>query len=314
MKKVVIGIDVSKSHLDVYISQTNSAFRVPNTQKGLKLFLKKLDALPFIELIVCEATGGYERRLVETCLLAQLPIYRVHANKIRHFAKASGYLAKTDKIDAQRITLFAQTFALENRVNPLEKEVLHLRALTTRRQQLLSEKTRESNRLDVPLPDPLKSSIERHIQWLEAELLKINHEIEIHLKSHPCLQEKVQLMASMPGVGLQTALTLLTDLPEIGKIGFSQLTALVGLAPYNRESGTKRGKRSVFAGRAKVRKALYMAAVASLRVNKKLKFFYDKLKSKGKPSKVALIALARKILQTLNAMILKNLPWSLNYA
>lgn len=314
MVKCFVGVDVSKTQLDVYISKGNLSFQLPNTPKGIEQFLEKVKHCAPISLIVCEPTGGYERLLVDNCLSAELPIHRAHPNKIRYFAKASGHLAKTDQIDAKVIAHFAELFSLKHNVKPLAREKLHLKALSTRRQQLLAEKNRESNRLEVPLPEALKLSIHRHMAWIDQEIDLINKEIESYLNTQAKLQEDVSLITSMPGVGQQTAFAILTALPEIGSIKAAPLTALVGLAPYNRDSGFQKGKRCILGGRASVRKMLYMASVASLRVNKKLRAFYDKLKAQGKPSKVALIAVARKILVILNAMLSKKTCWREDYA
>ena len=224
----------------LYISQSCSSFQVPNTLKGIKEILEKLSSLRDINLIVCEATGGYERLFVEHCLKTQLPVHRAHANKIRHFAKAAGYEAKTDPIDAKVIALFAQAFSLEHTTGPLSQDLLHLKDLSRRRQQLLSEKIREENRLEIPVGNALKKSIRKHLKWLEKEIKEIKeieNEIQNHIDIKEDVQQKIQLLSSMKGVGKETSLTLLTHLPEIGTLKNASLAALVGVAPFNRESG-----------------------------------------------------------------------------
>ena len=203
MRKYFIGIDVSKTQLDVYVSGLDRFFKAPDTEKGLQKLLKNLSSWrPCLDLIVCKPTGGYERLLVHTCLKSQLPIHRAHPNKICAFVRASGRLAKTDKINAQMISQFAQTFALKHNMKPLDPETLHLKALSTQRQQLIGERIRETNRLDVPLAEVLKSSIQRPVQWLNQEIERINQEIDLHLDHQKSLQGKITLMTSYGGSGV----------------------------------------------------------------------------------------------------------------
>lgn len=314
MEKSFIGVDISKKRLDVYIDSIDKHLQFDNTINGITKFLRKIKSLPQLSLIVCEPTGGYEINLIEMCLLKQVPIHKAHPNKIRNFAKASGIIAKTDKIDAIMIASYAKTFAAKHNVMIIDKELVQLRSLIERRHQLLKFINQETNRLEIPLNSILSTSIKDHVCLLEKELKKINIIIDQHISENVQIIEKVKLIESIPGVGRETATAILTELPEIKEINPNALKALVGVAPINRDSGNAIKKRSIYAGRSKVRKLLYMAAVSSTRSNRILRAFYLKLKSKGKPSKVALIAVASKILLLIQAILKNNKPFSYDYS
>lgn len=311
--EIYVGIDVSKTHLDIYINDIeDKESRIENSKVGIENFIKILQNLQkkhTIRLIICEATGGYEKLLSIMLRSVELPIHVAHANKIRAFAKATGKLAKTDKIDAKILNEFAQVF----RPNPdaifLTPELETLRALFIRRQQLLEEKIRENNRLDKHILDVLRQSIEEHITWLANKLKEIEKLIEQQIKSHDKIKESVVLLGSVPGIGTLTAIALLTGLPELGHSDGKQLAALVGVTPLNRESGKKTGKRYIKGGRGSIRKNLYMSAIVSVRLNPDMKKFYQHLRAKGKAAKVALTAVIRKLLILLNSIARKQTPW-----
>lgn len=312
--ELYVGVDVSKEKLDIYINDIqNNETCFDNSKGGIKKlirFLQKFQSKEHvIKLIICEATGGYERLLSNMLQEFGLPIHVAHANKVRNFAKAIGKFAKTDKIDAKILNEFARAF----KPNPdkvfLTPELDTLRALLTRRQQLLDERTRENNRLDKPLLEVLKKSIEKHIQWIEKALKEIDKLISDQIKSHDNIDHLVELLSSIPGIGTISAATLLTELPELGHIEDKELSALVGVAPMNRDSGKMTGKRFIKGGRCLVRKTLYMAALSSIRFNPDMKIFYQRLRAKGKVAKVALIAVVRKLLIVLNSVMQRGSPW-----
>jgi len=304
-KMEYIGIDVSKEFLDV--SLANQHFRVANNQQGFKELEKKLPA--DIKAIVFEASGGYERGLKIYFQEQGYPTHQAHANKVRSFAKSIGYLAKTDKIDAHLIAKYAKTLEVEPNVKIRSAKQEEFCELVKRRDQLLGERVAESNRLEHASSAWLKKSLKTHLSWLNREIEKLDQALDSHHTQNPESQKLYQILTSMPGIGAVTANSILAYLPEIGPIDPKQLTALVGLAPFNRESGRYQGKRYIFGGRGEVRKVLYMAALSSLRCNQELKNFYDRLRAKGKPAKVALTALMRKIILTLNSLVTRNAHW-----
>lgn len=312
--ELYVGIDVSKLQLDVHINDIEkNDYRVENSKTGVESLIKNLQCLQkeghIIQLIICEATGGYERFLVTMLRAADFPIHVAHANKIRNFAKAIGKFAKTDRIDAKILNEFARVFKSNADTTILTPELEILQALFMRRQQLLDEKVRETNRLDKNLPDVLRESIEKHVIWLKNELKEVERLIEQHLESHDSIKKTVELLVSVPGVGTLTAISLLTGLPELGHFEDKKLAALVGVAPLNRDSGKMIGKRYIKGGRSSIRKNLYMAAVSSVRFNPDMKIFYQRLRKKGKAAKVALTAVVRKLIILLNQVARRKTPW-----
>lgn len=308
-----IGIDVGKFSLDIYISGLNQSITVDNNKVGFQSLIKML-APPLkedhvIKLIVCEATGGYEKPVVEALRRNNFPVHIAHANKVRNFAKATGKFAKTDKIDARILSGYAKVFNPKPTNKQLTEEVGQLKAWQLRRSQLIDDLTREKNRLDKNIDKPLAQSIKRHVQWLEKELERIEQIIHNHVDCHLKIKEAIDLITSIPGIGCVTACAILTDLPEIYSSTGKQLTALVGIAPMNRDSGTKTGKRYIQGGRAPLRKALYMATIACLKWNPFIREFYLTLKKKGKPTKVAIVAAMHKLLLVIKSVITRNSKW-----
>jgi len=309
--ELYVGVDVSKMSLDLHIN--NKDYKVENSENGIKEFIQILYGQKkegyTIKLIICEATGGYERLLVNMFLAAKFPIHVVHAAKVRYFAKACGKFAKTDKIDAKLLSEFASVFKPSPDSISLTPELGVLRSLLLRRKQLIAEKVRENNRLDKHILAVLRGSIEKHSKWLTKEIDKVEALIRQQVQKHENIKATVKLLTSIPGIGILTAVALLTELPELGQIGSKQLAALVGVAPLNQDSGKKSGKRYTNGGRSAIRRDLYMAAIVSIRCNPDMKAFYKRLRSKGKAAKVAIIAVIRKLLILLNDVAHRKTPW-----
>jgi len=258
-------------------------------------------------LIVLEATGGMEIPLTSALATAELPVVVVNPRQVRDFAKASGRLAKTDALDAQMLAQFAEVMRPHPRPLP-DAEARALAALLTRRRQLVEMLTAEKNRL-LSAPPPIRKSLRTHIAWLERELQHTDTDLAEAIHQSPVWREKDELLRSVPGVGPVLTTTLLANLPELGTLTNKQIAALVGVAPLNRDSGTLRGRRTVWGGRAQVRAVLYMSAIVAARFNPVIRAFYQRLQRAGKAKKVALTACLRKLLTILNAMLKHRTPW-----
>jgi len=306
-----IGIDVSKATLDIASLPTGESWTVTNDDLGLAELTPRLVALTPV-LVVLEATGGFETLAAVTLAKAGLPVAVVNPRQVRDFAKALGRLAKTDALDAGILAEFAQRVRPEPRPLPDEAAQL-LDGLLTRRRQLVDMLTAEKNRLGFAR-GPVKRDINRHIRWLEKRLQHVDGDLEAAIAASPLYQAKADLLRSVPGVGPITTLTLLATLPELGQLSRHQIAALVGVAPLNRDSGTLRGKRRVWGGRAPVRAVLYMAALVGIKHNPVLRQFYQRLRAAGKPFKVAVTACMRKLLTILNAMLRQNCRWDPHHA
>ena len=309
MKKameIFVGIDVAKAWLDIAVHEQEEAFRTGNDDIGIVSLVKRLKKLK-PTLIVLEATGGFEMLMVAELTHTGLPVVVVNAKRIRDFARATGRLAKTDKLDAKVLAHFAAAVRPALRSLRSEEEE-QLTALLTRRRQVLDMLTVEKNRL-VTVRAKMRSEIEAHIQWLSRSLKELDHEIKDFVAGMPVWKEKDALLQSVPGVGPVTSATMLGMLPELGKLNRQEIAALVGVAPVNKDSGKKQGKRRVYGGRADVRSVLYMAALAAKKFNPVIRKFYERLIKHGKEKKVALTACMRKLLVILNAMMHTNQPW-----
>jgi len=306
-----IGIDVSKATLDIASLPTGESWTVTNDDLGLAELTPRLVALTPV-LVVLEATGGFETLAAVTLAKAGLPVAVVNPRQVRDFAKALGRLAKTDALDAGILAEFAQRVRPEPRPLPDEAAQL-LDGLLTRRRQLVDMLTAEKNRLGFAR-GPVKRDINRHIRWLEKRLQHVDGDLEAAIAASPLYQAKADLLRSVPGVGPITTLTLIATLPELGQLSRHQIAALVGVAPLNRDSGTLRGKRMVWGGRAPVRAVLYMAALVGIKHNPVLRQFYERLRAAGKPFKVAVTACMRKLLTILNAMLRQNCRWDPQHA
>jgi transposase len=284
---------------------------VANDEVGIGILLDELRART-CELVVLEATGGFEVAVTTALAAAGIPVVVINPRQARDFARATGQLAKTDQLDARILALFAERVRPEPRPLPTDAARL-LDALLTRRRQLLAMILAERNRLGFA-PLTLKKPIEKHIRWLQRELESVDSDIGRTIQSSPIWRARETLFQSVPGIGPVVSRTLIAELPELGYLNRKQITALVGLAPLANESGKHKGRRMVFGGRASVREALYMAALVASRRNPTIRTFYQRLRASGKPPKVALTACMRKLLTTLNAMARTGTPWSSDYA
>ena len=309
VEQLFVGIDVSKAVLDVAIAPTGEAFSVPNSTDGVLQLVEKLQQIG-PRLIVLEATGGLERRAIAALAGAGLPVVAVNPRQVRDFAKATGTLAKTDAVDAAILAHFAERIRPE--VRPLKDEqTQELEALVVRRRQVVDMITAEKNRLVAAPPSKrVRTAIGKTIKWLQKQLEEIDTDLDNSIKGSPVWREKEDLLRTVPGVGKVLSRTLLSLLPELGTLGKKQLAALVGVAPFNRDSGTQRGRRFVWGGRSHVRAVLYMSALAATRFNPAIRAFHARLIAAGKLPKVALVASMRKLLTILNAMVRTNTPWT----
>ena len=300
-----VGIDVSKAQLDVAV-RPDGRFAVSNDDAGIAQVIERLSAGP-PTLVVVEATGGFEMPLAGALAAAGFPVVVVNPRQVRDFAKATGRLAKTDALDAQTLAHFAEVMRPELRPLP-DEQTQALAAILARRRQLVEMLTAEKNRLGSARK-PVRKSLRTHIAWLEQELSHTDSDLAQAIRESPVWREKDDLLRSTPGVGPVLTTTLLADLPELGTLTGKQIAALVGVAPLNRDSGTLRGKRTVWDGRAPIRAALYMAALVASRFNPVIRAFYQRLCMAGKAKKVALTACMRKLLIILNAMLKHRTPW-----
>lgn len=302
-QSVVVGIDVSKDWLDVAIGSESS--RMANDAAGIGALLDRLRQ--GVGLVVMEATGGYETQAASAIAGAGLRLAVVNPRQVRDFAKATGRLAKSDRIDAQVIAAFGE--AIEPQVVRLpDEQTRELQDLVMRRQQLVAMKVQETNRLAM-MAGTTRKQIKSHIAWLEKAIDEVNTDITARLRTSPVWREKDELLRSLKGIGPITSSTLMAGLPELGQLDRRSIAALVGVAPFNRDSGAFRGKRVIWGGRAHVRQVLYMAAIAAVRSNPIIKAFYERLIARGKPHKVAMVACMRKMLTILNAMTRSNTHW-----
>jgi transposase len=301
-----VGIDISKTRLDVALRPTGSAFTVPYDETGIATVVQRLRTLSPAG-IVLEATGGLEVLLSGALATAGLPVAVVNPRHVRDFARAIGRLAKTDALDAQVLAQFAE--AVRPACRPLpDASTQQLAALIMRRRQLVEMLTAEKNRRGSA-PRVMRTQIQQHIEWLQQHLVQLDQELTTAVQASPIWREHDELLQSVPGIGPVVTRTLLAELPELGTLTHKQIAALVGVAPLNRDSGAFRGKRTVWGGRATVRAALYMGALVAARHNRVLKAFYQRLRQAGKAPKVALTACMRKLLTMLNAMLKHRTLW-----
>lgn len=308
---VFVGLDVSKSRLDVAVRPQDEIWSVANDESGITEAVSRLQAVR-PSLVVLEATGGLELPVTGALAAAGLPVVVMNPRQVRDFAKATGRLAKTDRIDAGVLARFGE--AVRPEVRPLpEACTQELRALLTRRRQLVQMLTAERNRLGN-VPSGIRRDIQEHVRWLERRLKNTNDQLAKVIRTSPVWREKDRRLQSAPGVGPVLATTLLAELPELGRLNRKEIAALVGVAPFNRDSGNQRGKRMIWGGRASVRTALYMGALVAVRHNPVIRAFYGRLLQAGKGKKVALTACMRKLLTILNAMMKQKTSWQPNYA
>jgi transposase len=310
-REVFVGIDVSKDELEVGSVPQSSRLRVTRDDAGLVQLVEQLKALG-PSLVVLEASGGYEMPVVMALAGAGLPCVVVNARQVRDFAKASGKLAKTDRIDAQVIAEFAQAIRPQVRALP-DEAAAHLVALVARRRQLVEMLTAEQNRLALSHA-VVREDLTQNIEWLKRRLRDLDGELARAVRESPLWRENDKLLQQVPGVGRVVSAVLLALLPELGRLSPKKIAALVGVCPFNRDSGRWSGKRSIFGGRAGVRTVLYMAIVSAIRWNPLIKAFYQRLLAAGKPKKLAMTACMRKLLIILNAMMRDRAGWNPNAA
>jgi transposase len=301
-----VGIDVAKAQLDIALRPSGEEWQVRNDAAGSAALVERLGALA-PALIVLEATGHFEAPVAAALAAAGLPVVVVNPRQVRDFGRASGKLAKTDAISAAVLAHFAE--ALRPPLRPLpDATTQELQQWLARRRQVVEMLTAEENRRAAAAA-ALRPTIQAHIDWLRGELKGIERRLKAQIEQSPVWRAREQLLLSVPGVGPVLATTLLADLPELGQLTRQQLAALVGVAPLNRDSGTLRGRRMVWGGRAPVRAVLYMAALVASRKNPIIRVFYERLCAAGKPKKVALTACMRKLLTILNAMVKSGTAW-----
>ena len=307
MDAIFVGVDVAKAQLDVYVQPTGERFVAGTDEAALASMVARVRALA-PQLVVLEATGGYEIAVTAALAHADVPVAVVNPRQIRDFARATGQLAKTDALDARVIARFAE--AVRPPARPLPSpQAQALSELVARRRQLLDMLGAEQNRQRQAREPRLQQRIARHVAWLQRALEDLEEDIAQLIQSSPVWRTKENLLTSMPGIGDVTANALIADLPELGQLDRRRIAALVGIAPFNRDSGQWRGRRMIRGGRPTVRRALYMATLVAIRYNPAIGTCYRRLVQAGRPKKVAIIAAMRKLLTTLNAMLRDQRPW-----
>jgi transposase len=303
---VHVGIDVSKASLDVAVEPTHVRWQVANDEAGIQQLVERLGQL-HPERIVLEATGGYELSALAALGCAELPAVAVNPRQVRDFAKAVGRLAKTDVLDAQLLAQFAAVVKPALRPLP-DAATRELAGLLARRRQLIEMRTAETNRLSLAV-EAVRPDIREHLRWLDKRISQFDRELHDRLRASPLWREKEDLLRGIPGVGPVLSVTLLADVPELGSVSHRKLAALVGVAPFNCDSGKSTGQRRIWGGRAAVRAALYMASCSAVRHNPLIRALYERLVASGKRKKVALVACMRKLLSICNAIIASRTPW-----
>ena len=306
-----VGIDVAKATLDVAVRPSGETWHTANDSDGIDGLVQRIAALA-PALVVLEATGRYEAPCAAALASAGLPVTVVNPRQVRDFARATGRLAKTDALDAAVLALFAERVRPEPRPLP-DAESEALAAILGRRRQLITMLVAEKNRAHVAA-SAVQKSVAKHVRWLERELAGVDDDLTSAIRESTVWRGKEDLLRGVPGVGRVLATTLLADLPELGRLDRREIAALVGVAPLNRDSGSFRGQRSVWGGRATVRTALYMGALAAVRSNPPVRALYVRLVARGKPKKVALVACMRKLLITCNAVVRDGEAWDVSRA
>jgi len=306
--QIFIGLDVSKQHLDVAVRPLNRHIVIPNTEAGIKRLVKRLTAIK-PQLIVLEASGGYEFLVTAALAEVQLPVALVNPQAVRKFAGATGKLAKTDKIDAQVLAHFAEVLRPQPRPWPGQAHQA-LKATLQRRQQVVKMIGQEKNRLEKTYIAAVRQDIQAHLDWLGQRLKELDRDLDEQIRQSPLWKDQDRLYRSIPGIGVVVSRAVITQLQEAGTLAGKKAVALTGLAPYNRDSGRFRGKRMIRGGRSYLRRMLYMAAVSAVRCNPVIRAFYQRLLDAGKPKKLALTACMRKLVLIINAMAKNHQPWN----
>lgn len=309
--EVFVGVDVSKAELEV-LALPETKWCIENNDKGHEALIEKLKPLK-PTLIVMEATGGLEMPVAIALSAAGFAVAIINPRQARDFAKAMGRLAKTDAIDSKTLALFGER--VRPTARPLkDEEQRALSALLARRRQLVAMRTAEKNRFAASADSKVRDDISVHIKWLDGRINEVDSDLDKMLRNSPVWRAKEDLLKSAKGVGPGLARTLTAELPELGTLNRKQISALAGLAPFNRDSGKMRGKRTIFGGRAEVRAALYMGVLSAIRFNPPIKALYDRLTQAGKPHKVAMTACMRKFLTILNAMVRDGTLWQADFS
>ena len=306
-----IGIDVSKTQLDIAVRPTNVWYHVPNTPEGIAELVTKLSPLS-PTLITIEATGGYEREVAVTLAAQNWAVAVVNPRHARSFARALGLLAKTDRLDAAMLALFGERVRPPARP-PKPEDLQRLDAMVSRRRQLITMRTMELNRRKQAQFD-VHASLDDHLAWLTGQIDALDAQLQTLIEASPIWQQEAKLLQDVPGVGPGLTQVLIARLPELGQIPIKKLTALVGLAPLNRDSGTVRGRRTIWGGRTDVRCALYMSTLTAIRWNPVIQPYYQRLRDAGKLPKVAMTACMRKLLTLLHAIVRDQTPWDQNFS
>lgn len=305
-KPVYVGVDVSTAHLEMAERPTGARAVLPHTEDGIASLVERM-RVRAPACVVLEATGGLQGPLASALAVAGMPVAVVNPRQVRDFARATGQLAKTDAIDAQVLARFAE--AVRPAPRPLrDAATQHLAAVLARRRQVIEMLVAEQHRMRRA-PRPIQRHIRTHLTWLRRQLAVLDQELTQQIQTTPLWRAHEDLLCSVPGIGPIVSRTLLAELPELGTLTHKQIAALVGVAPLNRDSGTLRGRRVIWGGRAAVRGALYMSAVVAARRNVIIKAFYQRLRAAGKKPKIALVACMRKLLTILNAMVKHRRPW-----
>jgi len=304
-EQIVVGLDIAKDKLDVWLNGEH--FVASNDQAGHDRLCQRLGH-DRVRVVVMEATGGYEADVALALSRYGLPVAIVNPRQVRNFAKAAGYLAKTDKIDARLLAEFGALMKVEPQTLP-DEERRHLRELVGRRRQVVSMLTAETNRRSKTRDEAVRTSIDSVTEALKGQLAALDGDISSAIKRSETYSEKAEFLLSVPGIGPRTTAMLLAELPELGAVSNKRIAALVGVAPLNRDSGRLRGKRTIWGGRSHVRAALYMATVVAIRFNERMKAVYERLVAAGKAKMTALVAVMRKLLVTLNALLRKKEFW-----
>ena len=312
MDGIFVGLDISKDAVDVHVQPTGECFVAGTDEAALATVVQRVQAMA-PTLVVLEATGGYEIPVAAALATAGLPVAVVNPRQIRDFARATGHLAKTDALDARVIARFAE--AVQPAVRPLPTAQAQLLSdLVARRRQVVDRLGAELNRHRQARAAQLQHRIAGHVAWLRQALGELDRDIAQLIRSSPVWRAQETRLTSLPGIGDVTAQALIADLPELGQLDRRRIAALVGLAPFNRDSGQWRGRRMIGGGRPAVRRALYMATIVAIQYNPAIAAGYQRLVSGGRPKKVALVAAMRKLLTTLNAMLRDQRPWEARIA
>jgi transposase len=308
VSKIFVGVDISKDFLDIHLYPLEKNFRMNNSQKGISNFVSMLGNHEVFQ-IACESSGGYEYLMLEELTKNNYKVWQINPRRVRAFITSEGIKAKTDKIDARMIALFAsQKQPSYEQVNRPETEA-RLKALVRCRADFVKEIVRENNKVQHPQQVHCKEIISKHITFMEEQIRELEKEIDKLMEIDGDLKNKAKFIRSIPGLGRITAYTLIAEVPELGKVGNKRIAALLGVAPFIKQSGKSKGTAAISGGRSEVRRVIYMAAVAASRYNPVFKLFYKKLCDKGKKPKVALVAIMRKLIVTLNVMVKNEKEW-----